>query len=404
MQITRKKFFIFLLIISIILFFIFKIFTTKKDEIIGVQILTSKGTVIVGRQASSKKLMVWWSPYIGYFKKDASPDFFKINHKRENKTNNNGEINWEWDELYKTNPEKLLLSLKPEDKNISTENFIKICAEQNKDKLSCQWNIRRTFVLEALSNNYLCFSELANDFYGGAHPLLKRSFRNLNLNTMKEETFDELFKDEEIKNEILNELYQNLKLNSKALTEENQENNIQTEENKEATNKINNIENNIKEALASQGYEFIKDAFCPVIKPEGIFLVFSFSQPEQANRSLNFKSEVLLNEKNLPKSLSKLFDEFKFSQASEDYSTKMYSKDKNWQISQNLEQLSITHHQHIITLNLPQNNVSEDFIGIFWIYKSPNKYYLDKYKFKEYKSKNMIEPIELKDLLPQKSE
>lgn len=378
----------------------------NSNNIVGVQLLTSKGTVLIGRSKYSKKLTAWASPQIGLLAKDGKAHFFYIKHKKDKASQKNWEIIWEWDELYKIGEKDPLMRFVPtqEEKDASIETLSSLCGNKKEITLSCQWSISNRIFIEALTNEYMCLSDLASEFYGGAHPLALRRFGSFDLKKKKFVRFDELISDNQVKDLIWSQLYENIKVVlEQSLIGEGSVGGVDIiAPSEDLSNEENNNppEQKLTSLLGSQGYAFSPNVFCPIVRPEGPFLLFGFPHSEQVNRGLNFKAEALLNQPQLPKKVLKLFSDYRFTKATNDESTKMLSPSSKWQIKQKLNEVQVSYDSKRLTLVLPESEeASEELIGIFWIYKSPNLTTLNKHKFKPIKLSKLQTQIDLNKVL-----
>ncbi len=382
---------------------------------VGVQLVTSKGSVIIGRNKYSKNLDVWTSPRLGWFEKNGKPKFFHIEHKKNKSTHKFWEIVWEWDELYLNNEKEPLMKFAPseEEKNASIETLSSLCNENNSSNFSCHWNISNKISLEALTKKFLCVSDLSSEFYGGAHPIALRRFGTYSIENKKFVRLDEFITDTATQKQIWLSLFKNI-------------NDVMQQSFFGSIGNVNSSKGGIdslfapsgndlskpdqtsKEKLTSllnsQGYTFSPNVFCPVIRAEGPFLLFGFPHSEQVNRGLNYRAEAILDQQNLPKNVLDLYSDYKFSKPGKDGSVSLLSKDLSWRLQQKRNKVSIKHKNKHLKLSLPETEESsEEILGIFWVYKSPSISYLEKNKFKKLKIASNQKLVDLSKYLIKKS-
>jgi hypothetical protein len=368
----------------------------SNKQVVGLQIVTSKGTYLVGQNKYGKTMSLWKSPSIGWFDENARPSFYKIKHKNSKYAQNGWEVNWEWDELYKVGSREAILKFAPteEEKNSAIDTLSELCSSKDASSTSCQWSVNNKIIIEGLSKNFLCISDTASEFYGGAHPISLRRFRTYDLEKKQFIRFHDLIQDSEVKEQIWSQLHENIKqvidqsLYSGAST--NALGGVDTFINTPPENNSSNetSEQKLASLVGSQGYTFTPNVFCPAIKPNGPFLLFGFPHSEQVNRGLNFKAEVLLNQPKLPKKLMKLFDDFKFVSTKANTDLMATSKDGKWSIESEVETIKIKHLNQNFSITLPSSpQGSEELLGMFWIYKSPSIAELEKFGFKKVKAK-----------------
>lgn len=387
----KKLIFSSLLLLSFFAGFTYFFFNNGNvNKVIGVQIVTNKGSFLIGKDNRyAKSFSIWFSPLSGWFDREGKANFFEIKHKKEKLSKTAWEIVWEWDELYKIGEKSALIRFVPdqEQKDTAIETLSSLCSDRKENSPSCQWNISNHIFLEAFSQDFICVSDLQNEFYGGAHPIALRRFGTFDFINKKFVRFDEFISDSKIKEEIWSQLNENIKAILEQTMLDNSFNNsvggmdtFTGPANDSAKNQTS--QQKLTGLLNSQGYTFSPNVFCPAIKPNGPFLLFGFPHSEQVNRGLNFRAETLLNQAKLPKKVIKLFEDYKFVHSEKDQSIKMMSKDSQWQILQNISNLEIVNKTNKIKLVLPDSEDStEQILGIFWIYKSPNLEELKAKKF-----------------------
>jgi hypothetical protein len=378
-----------------------------SQRIVGVQLVTSRGTAIVGRNKYNKHLSVWLSPQIGWFDKKGKPNFFYVKHKKDKASQKGWEIVWEWDELYQNGLREPLIKFVPlqEEKDASIETLTSLCGNKQEASLSCQWNITNRIYIEALTKDYMCISDLASEFYGGAHPIALRRFGSYDVQKRKFVRFDDFISDGNVKEQLWSQLHNNIKavLDQSLFSSESNGmpaggvDSLTAPEGQSDSNNANaSPEQRLTELLSSQGYTFSPNVFCPIVRPEGPFLLFGFPHSEQVNRGLNFKAEALLNQPKLPKKVLRLFSDYRFTKADKDESTRMLSPDSSWQLSQKLNEIIVKSSKKKVVLTLPEpEESSEELLGIFWIYQSPSIAKLEKFKFKEIKLAKTSNQIDL---------
>ncbi len=378
----------------------------SSKNVVGVQLITSKGTLLIGRNKYNKRLSAWVSPMVGWFEKDGNPNFFYIKHKKDKASDKNWEIVWEWDELYKVGQKEPLIKFIPpqEEKDASIETLSALCANKKEASLSCQWNISNKIFIESLTKEYACVSDLSSEFYGGAHPIALRRFGSFELKQKKFMRLDDFISSSTVKDQLWTQLYSNIKgVLDQSLFNETASGlpNVDplTEQNDNPNEKLGlqaSPEQRLTALLNGQGYTFSPNVFCPIIRPEGPFLLFGFPHSEQVNRGLNFKAEALLNQPKLPKKVLRLFNDYRFTKAERDESTQMLSPDSKWKLGQRLNEVDVKTNKKKLTVILPEpEDSAEDLLGIFWIYRSPSLTTLEKFKFKELKLSKSQANIEL---------
>ncbi len=386
-----------MLILGIGFFF----FNNSTKNIVGVQLVTSRGSVLIGRNKYNKRLSAWVSPQIGWFNKDGKANFFYVKHKKDKVAQKGWEIIWEWDELYKTGQREALIKFAPtsEEKDASIETLSSLCGKKNEVSLSCQWNISNRIFIEAITKDYMCISDLASEFYGGAHPIALRRFGSFDLKQKRFVRLDDFIPNANVKDQIWTQLHENIKnvLEQSIISENGMAaGGLDTLTAPEAAPDNESPEQKLTALLNSQGYSFSPNVFCPIVRPEGPFLLFGFPHSEQVNRGLNYKAEAILNQPQLPKKVLKIFNDYRFTKADKEDSTKMLSPDTKWELSQKLNEVEVSFAKHNLHITLPEpEESSEELLGIFWIYKSPSIATLEKFKFKEIKLAKSQKAIEL---------
>lgn len=387
------------------------IFNNSQNNIVGVQVVTSRGSVIIGRNKYSKQLNIWISRRLGWFDKEGKANFFYVKHKKDKASENGWEIVWEWDELYLDGKDKPLIKFAPtqEEKDQSIETLSSLCTGKENNQLSCQWSVSNKINLESITKKYICISDLASEFYGGAHPIALRRFGTYDVKTNKFVRFDELINSNEVKDKILLQLYQNISeilqnsFSSDSFAAENASGGVDslTGPAQDALNQaLQSPQEKLTSLLNSQGYSFSPNVFCPTVRPDGPFLLFGFPHAEQVNRGLNFRAEVLLNQSKLPKKVLELFNDYKFSKPEEDGSVTLLTPDQSWKLTQNFNEIKVINKDRKVKLVIPEPVESnEDILGIFWIYKSPSISSLEKYKFRKLKTVKNGSKIEISNYL-----
>ena len=74
----------------------------------------------------------------------------------------------------------------------------------------------------------------------------------------------------------------------------------------------------------------------------------------------------------------------------------MFSPTNKWQLTQKLNEIEVSYNSQKLTFTLPESEeLSEELIGIFWIYKSPSLATLEKYKFKPIKLAKLQTQVDL---------
>lgn len=384
----------------------------NPSKVVGVQIITSKGTALVGRNKYSKNLSVWVSPEIGWFEKSGKPTFFYLKHKKEKSAKDTWEIVWEWDELYKHGSKEAIVKFVPtqEEKDAAIETLNSLCSSKKEAALSCQWNVSNHIFIESLTSNYICLSDLASEFYGGAHPIALRRFGTFDFKNKKFVRFDDFIQDQSVKEQIWQQLYENIKavseqsLLTQAFSDTVPSGGVDSlkapEGSLPAANSNETPEQKLTALLNSQGYSFSPNVFCPAIRPDGPLLLFGFPHSEQVNRGLNFRAEAMLNQPKLPKKVLKLFSDYRFSKSDGIRQSELRSPDKGWKVSNGVEGIEVRNGKKKLTLALPEPiDSSEEILGIFWIYNSPNLSSLDEFKFKKVKMSNSTRIVHLAKLL-----
>ncbi|MDX1919472.1 MAG: hypothetical protein SFU25_01915 [Candidatus Caenarcaniphilales bacterium] len=387
------------------------VFNNNQNNIVGVQIVTSRGTVIIGRNKYSKQLNIWISRRLGWFDKQGKPNFFYVKHKKDKVAQQGWEIVWEWDELYLDGQSKPLIKFAPtqEEKDQSIETLSSLCTGKENNSLSCQWNVTNKINIEAITKKYICISDLASEFYGGAHPIALRRFGTYDVKTKKFVRFDELISNVELKNKIWQQLYQNISdilqnsFSNDPFGPENASGGVDslTGPADEALNKaLQPPQERLTTLLNSQGYSFSPNVFCPAVRPDGPFLLFGFPHAEQVNRGLNFRAEVLLNQDRLPKKVLELFNDYKFTKPEDDGSVTLLTPDKQWRLTQSFNEVKVVNKEKKVNLVIPEPVEStEDLLGVFWIYNSPSISSLERYKFRKLKTVRNVSKIEIANYL-----
>ncbi|HEY9886472.1 MAG TPA: hypothetical protein V6C96_04350, partial [Vampirovibrionales bacterium] len=348
---------------------------TLSQKVLGVQILTSKGTFLVGLDKYSKSLQAWFSPSQGYFEKNKQPFFLEIKNKKDKISNNNWEVEWEWSEVYKSGETKPLLNFKPkqEDLDLAVETLSSWCSS-NKDKQpSCQWSISQTAEIASMVKGFVGLIISRNEFYGGAHPIAIKKLTTYSTEDWKPVRFEEIFKTEEAQNE----LFTNLNLRIQELFDQSNfsfanENNPQIggmdlfdlKEIQSETGLSDNPRENIEQMLVSQGFSFAPNAFAPALVNAKPGLIFAFPHSEQVNRGLNYKTDLPFDQLNIPDKLNKSFKNYKFSKDSLD--NQFSSKDSKWSVTQDINLLEV--HVNNKTFSLPKSVEGQDIEveGVFW--------------------------------------
>jgi hypothetical protein len=378
------------------------------NSIIGVQLMTSKGTLLIGNNKYNKQISIWKSPQTGWFEKDGKPNFFQVKTKKDKVSQKNWEIVWEWDEMYKVGSKEPLIQFArtQQDKEAAIDTLSSLCKDKNDESMSCNWNVTNKIFIEALTPRYLCVSDLSGEFYGGAHPIALRRFGTYDLTKKKFVRFSDLIPDAILKDQIWTQLHDNIKnvMDQSMISQDDVSSlslagGVDTLEDPTKmpgadanANEVVSPEQKLTSLLSSQGYSFSPNVFCPIVRPEGPALLFGFPHSEQVNRGLNFKAEALLNGYNLPKDVQKIFDDYRFAKSKNPKTSGVSviaSPDSSWQISQKLGEVNVFNKENQLTVTLPKSSVeeetSEDLLGVFWIYKSPSIASLGKYKFTEIK-------------------
>ena len=386
-----------LLVFGLLLYALFPHFIPfTPSEVVGVQILTPRGTVLVGRSGYAKNLDVWLSPEIGWFDKAGKPNFFHFKRKREKIARDNWEIVWEWDELYLHESKDALVKFAPtqEEKDSAIETLSSLCSNKSDLSLSCQWNVSNRIFIESLTDGYLCLSDLASEFYGGAHPIALRRFGTYDYKNKKFVRLDDFIQSDEVKNQIWKQLYENIQavtsqtMLSDNLLDTNSSGGVDLQQAPEGVQdnaqENANPQHKLTGLLNSLGYTFNANVFCPAIRPDGPLLLFGFPHSEQVNRGLNFRAEALLNQPRLPQKVVNLFADYRFAKPEGSLGTILISPDRGWKVYNDLDGLVVQTKGKKLTLKLPESDESsEELLGIFWIYKSPNSPLLKELKFKK---------------------
>jgi len=383
----KKRFWLVTALLCLILVLILGFFVywraSSNHKIVGVQIITSKGAVLIGRDKHTHKTAVWYSPLTGYFDSNGLGHFFEIKSQKEEKNSNNWSIKWQWDELYEIGKNEALIDLSFPDKETSIETLEEMCRKDTEEGLSCQWNEKSSLEIQGLGGDFLCVSEISEQFYGGAHPLERKSFGNLSLSTQKAKTFKEVIPSQEDRDMIFLRLRDQIVRDWSQFLLPGQD----------------SSDKDLEQLLNDMGYKLDANAFCPMIRPEGIFLVFGFSHLDQNNRGLNFKMGVALDKEEIQhSSLKNLAKRYLFDLDKQGISTEVHPSDGSWAVSQNINEISVHSQTYnvLISLILPptEESLNDDLLGIYWIHSSPNQAGLKKYHFKKidpkkYKAKKL---------------
>lgn len=359
----------------------------SQKSVSGVQIITTKGSILVGNNKYTKSLDLWLNQNNIFFdsttgkpvllnitknttKKESLPAW-SINKNTSKLTNKNNT-------LY-TQQEKVSQAL-------LESNIKKICAENiSIENKSCHWNFQHDLNILNINNKFVCLQEHSLKELGGNKVLVKNKLINFDWQNNQQVSLKNLFKHKELKEEILNQLYENLKLE------------LSSDSSSAASS--SNIEAKLKTLLKNNSYKYSLDNLCVQIKTNAPYLVFGFAPVHNSDKNILI-SKILLTQDKLPKNIINLYKDFKFEQKENSLWRTMNSPDNNWSIAQNLDQIFIEHNNtnHKLTLNIPANYTNQDeILGIFWITKSPSLDKLEKnnYKKQEYKKE---EPINLTDM------
>ena len=387
-KIKRKTVFIVLNLLVFLIFLSFFLSPGKKTS--GVQIVTSKGTLLIGRDKVSKKIVAWFSPQIGNFDSGANSKFFQIEAAEDQEKTSDWGISWKWQNLNKktaVTQKEVLLDFEPrqKEKEASVDVLSQLC--QKNKKQSCYWEVDQQIELLGINQSYLCVSELKNSFQGGAHPISLKNLKTLDFQGRRLR-FSQLIPIAQEQEELLRKLYYKIKLNDQNFSqdiwgsEESRENS--KEEKWGLTESIESIEDRLYRLLDAKGYEFNVDNFCFLLKPRGLFLLFGFSHSKQVNRGLIFSTLIELGKREqLPEKLRRLFEEYQFSGGLKERA--LVSSDKIWQfkeLSRNLFEVSYLKNSNL-KINLGESTDKPDFLGFFWLKESPNLNSLRKNKFQE---------------------
>ncbi|MDX1917827.1 MAG: hypothetical protein SFT81_01610 [Candidatus Caenarcaniphilales bacterium] len=362
-------------------------------KVVGVQLITSKGTLLVGSNRFTHDLAVYHSPYKGWFDGQGRGNFFEIKSKKSKIIKPTWEVTWEWDELYKVGQKEALIqnSPLPEDKEAAIQTLRSLCKNSETESYSCNWNISKRLQIEGITPNYLCIVRSSGEFYGGAHPIAQRSLRTFDWLKKNFVDVDELLPNPLFKETIWEELYRNIReFESHNLTNSlppnPTANSLPPMQGYESSLLMTgeSAEEKVEALLNDRGYSFNQDALCPIIRPDGLYLLFGFPHAEQINRGLNYRAEVNLENLELSNPLKKLYRDYLFSKPEHDVSVYLNSPGLHWQVTQKLNHVEVIHKKKSLELVLPElkDENSEDLLGVFWIYRSPTPTELEKFKFK----------------------
>ena len=118
----KKLIFSSLLLLSFFAGFTYFFFNNGNvNKVIGVQIVTNKGSFLIGKDNRyAKSFSIWFSPLSGWFDREGKANFFEIKHKKEKLSKTAWEIVWEWDELYKIGEKSALIRFVPDQEQKDT--------------------------------------------------------------------------------------------------------------------------------------------------------------------------------------------------------------------------------------------------------------------------------------------
>lgn len=388
------------LLLSVI-FWIIVDFLRAGSQIVGVQIITKEGTYIVARDKYFKNLVGWFSPRIGKFAKSGSPIFFEKCQQSDETEKVSWSIKWKWQDLYTTGKgKKAFLSLAPRNKNSAIETLTKNCTLENqKDDLtksSCNWYTDKKISIESLTDNFICLNESAEEFYGGAHPLIYNRFRNFDLSSAKEINFQDLLGSQVLQEQVLRNLYANLNLalsyaqQAGAENLENPDGDISIGEPvmpslpPDAIDPDLPLDERIRSLLSQKGYYFDPNSVCLSMNTDGPCLLFSFPALDQASSGSNLRVDVPLTQSGLPEKVNSSFRELLFREQKGEPISKIQSPDGRWAVLRGIQKVTVSNSSSERTsfdVKLKSND-TESIVGIFWIYRAPSPASLEKYSFK----------------------
>jgi|GEM_PF-3344669 len=380
-MLKNKKRVTFVLLNLLLFAFGFILFFQFEQKIFGLQIVTSQGTLLIGKDKISKNHSAWFSKQIGSFDSLAKPNFFEIKSFKDSEDSKNWEIKWKWQKLIRKtsqNNSESILNFEPtrKEKEFSVDVLSQLCSRDNGP--NCHWDIEHQIALEGLHRKYICVSELKNSFQGGAHPISLKSLKTIDLNG-KQIRFSNFISDEKERKQIFKKLYENIEFSDQdfywAEDPENKRGNQYLD--------LESVEDSLHTLLDSKGYEFNPDSFCPIVKTNGLFLFFGFSHSKQVNKGSIFSAFVEIDQQDdFPGEIKELFEEYKFLPSQTE--KKLVSPDKKWQIVKSSENsLEITQFDKQNKQKTKINLRDSKILGIFWLKKSPSVFSLEENKFQE---------------------
>lgn len=383
-----------IVVVLLLVFFLISLGSGKLKKTLGVQIITSEGTVFLGRNKYSKELSAWYSPLVGFFNSRSYPVFFGEeehveNYESQSSSDSEWSLDLRWVDLTVNDQDIPFLNLKPQEIELSQEVLEESCVDEKARALGCEWDVFNDFEYRFISSDYLCVTLFSRKDYGGAHPIYDIRYQGIDLSKKQPLDVWSLFPEESnSRMQVYQKLYTNVQL--QFLTDGKQL--IKSSEGLSETE----LKSKITAVLSSVGYKFNEDNVCLLVQPAGPQLLFGFSPVVQAKqKKALLEMEVALGQVDVPSEVRSYYHDKQFLKGANDLWSKVVSPDEKWRIAQSGASLEVSFHDKKKMLTLPQGDFERaEVLGIVWVYKSPSLLSLNKYKFREIKLKKG-QPIEL---------